>query len=97
MALVVLVALIWLVHALARVPSMRTQARWLGALAALQLVSGLSNVVLDWPLVAAVGHTGGAAGLVVGCSPAEPPAPGKTPQTPASPTDIPGEAELGPL
>ena len=28
----------------------------------------------------------GAAGLVVGCSPAEPPAPGKTPQTPASPT-----------
>lgn len=65
MALVVLVALIWLVHALARVPSMRTQARWLGALAALQLVSGLSNVVLDWPLVAAVGHTGGAAGLVV--------------------------------
>ena len=45
-------------------------SRWqtaalLGALAALQLVSGLSNVVLDWPLLAAVGHTGGAAGLVV--------------------------------
>ena len=39
-----------------------------GALAGLalwQFATGLSNVVLDWPLVAAVSHTGGAAGLVV--------------------------------
>ena len=42
-----------------------TQARWIGGLALLQLVTGLSNVVLDWPLVAAVLHTGGAAALVV--------------------------------
>ncbi|MDY0105485.1 MAG: COX15/CtaA family protein [Giesbergeria sp.] len=41
------------------------QARWLLALAALQLATGLSNVILDWPLVAAVLHTGGAAALVV--------------------------------
>ncbi len=41
------------------------QARWLLGLAALQLLTGLSNVVLDWPLVAAVLHTGGAAALVV--------------------------------
>ncbi|MBY0408805.1 MAG: COX15/CtaA family protein, partial [Burkholderiaceae bacterium] len=41
------------------------QARWLAGLAALQLVTGLSNVVLGWPLVAAVLHTGGAAALVV--------------------------------
>jgi cytochrome c oxidase assembly protein subunit 15 len=34
-------------------------------LAALQLLTGLSNVVLNWPLVAAVAHTGGAAALVV--------------------------------
>ena len=34
------------------------------ALAALQLATGLSNVVLDWPLVAAVLHTGGASALV---------------------------------
>ncbi len=40
------------------------QRRWLAALAALQLVTGLSNVVLDWPLVAAVLHTGGAAALM---------------------------------
>jgi len=31
----------------------------------LQLVTGLSNVVLDWPLVAAVLHTGGASALVL--------------------------------
>jgi cytochrome c oxidase assembly protein subunit 15 len=37
----------------------------LGALAGWQLASGLSNVVLGWPLAAAVAHTGGAAGLAV--------------------------------
>jgi heme a synthase len=41
------------------------QGRWLAALAVLQLVTGLSNVVLDWPLLAAVLHTGGAAAMVV--------------------------------
>lgn len=42
--------------------------RWAAALAAVivwQLASGLSNVLLDWPLLAAVAHTGGAAALVV--------------------------------
>lgn len=41
------------------------QARAMAALAAWQLLSGLSNVVLGWPLVAALAHTGGAAALVV--------------------------------
>ncbi|MEY2801390.1 MAG: hypothetical protein RL513_975 [Pseudomonadota bacterium] len=40
-------------------------AGWVFALAAWQFLTGLSNVVLGWPLVAAVSHTGGAAGLVV--------------------------------
>src|SRR5690606_29790342 len=40
-------------------------ARWIAALALWQFATGLSNVVLDWPLVAAVSHTGGAAALVV--------------------------------
>ncbi len=40
-------------------------ALWVFALAAWQFLTGLSNVVLGWPLVAAVSHTGGAAGLVV--------------------------------
>jgi cytochrome c oxidase assembly protein subunit 15 len=39
-------------------------AAWLWGLGAWQLLTGLSNVVLEWPLVAAVAHTGGAALLV---------------------------------
>src|SRR5205823_12693067 len=39
-------------------------ARLVGVLALWQLASGLSNVVLGWPLVAALAHTGGAAALV---------------------------------
>lgn len=34
-------------------------------LSLLQLITGMSNIILDWPLVAALLHTGGAAGLVV--------------------------------
>ena len=34
-------------------------------LLAAQLASGLSNVVLDWPLAAALAHSGGAAGLLL--------------------------------
>jgi len=46
---------------------MRTQCRWAAALAAValwQLASGLGNVLLGWPLAAAVAHTGGAALLI---------------------------------
>ena len=50
---------------LVHTPGLRTQGRWLGWLALLQLATGLSNVVLGWPLVAAVLHTGGAAALTV--------------------------------
>ena len=45
---------------------LRAQGRAIGLLALLQLVTGLSNVVLGWPLLAAVMHTGGAAALVMG-------------------------------
>lgn len=48
-----------------RLPAFRQDARWLGGLILLQAVTGISNVVLGWPLVAAVAHTGGAAALVV--------------------------------
>ncbi|MGM9483804.1 COX15/CtaA family protein [Roseateles sp. NT4] len=39
-------------------------SRWLLAAAGWQLASGLSNVVLDWPIVAALAHTAGAAMLL---------------------------------
>jgi heme a synthase len=61
----VLAALAVLAWRLRRARVLTAQARWLAVLALWQLVTGLSNVVLDWPLVAAVAHTGGAAGLVV--------------------------------
>lgn len=42
-------------------------AAWIAGLLLWQLITGLSNVVLGWPLIAAVSHTGGAAGLVLVC------------------------------
>jgi heme a synthase len=44
--------------------ALRPQALWIAVLLVWQLASGLSNVVLGWPLVAALAHTGGAAALV---------------------------------
>ncbi|AEG94480.1 COX15/CtaA family protein [Ramlibacter tataouinensis] len=61
LVLAVLALLAWRLHG----AGLRHQARWMAGLAALQLATGLSNVVLGWPLLAAVGHTGGAAALVV--------------------------------
>lgn len=46
-------------------PALRRLGIGLVAVALWQLATGLSNVVLDWPLLAAVGHTGGAAVLVL--------------------------------
>lgn len=45
--------------------SWRRPARLLAALTALQLLTGLSNVVFDWPLAAALLHTAGAAALAL--------------------------------
>jgi cytochrome c oxidase assembly protein subunit 15 len=64
-AYVVLALLALLAWRMKSVEAWRRPARWLAVLTVLQLVTGLSNVVLDWPLVAAVLHTGGAAALVV--------------------------------
>lgn len=64
-AYVVFAALLWLASRLRHLPGMRSHALWIGALALWQFATGLSNVVLGWPLVAAVAHTGGAAALVV--------------------------------
>ena len=56
--------LAWRLHAAAQ-PALRRWAFLIGAVAVWQLATGLSNVVLGWPLIAAVAHTGGAAALVV--------------------------------
>ena len=62
--LTALVWLAWLLHARGE----RATRRWALALVGValwQLASGLSNVVLGWPLLSALAHTGGAALLVV--------------------------------
>ena len=64
MAVVVLVALGALAWRMKRTPAWRTPGRWLNGLLLLQLITGLSNVVLGWPLLAAVLHTGGAAAML---------------------------------
>ena len=61
----VFAAMALLVVKLLKVDAMRTPAKWLAGLALLQAATGLGNVLLGWPLAAAVLHTGGAAGLVI--------------------------------
>lgn len=60
----VIAAVVAVALAMRRQPALAGQGRWLLGLIGLQFLTGLSNVVLDWPLVAAVLHTGGAAALV---------------------------------
>ena len=66
-AYVVLAALAgfaWALHATGDV-ALRPWARGVAAIALWQLATGLSNVLLGWPLLGAVGHTAGAAAGVV--------------------------------
>jgi heme a synthase len=64
-AYVVFAALLVLAWQLKPVPALRSHARWIVGLALWQFATGLSNVVLGWPLIAAVSHTGGAAAMVI--------------------------------
>lgn len=67
-ALLVVVVLGWLAwHSIAR-PATRRAGAWLACLLVLQVLTGIANVMLQWPLLLAVMHNGGAAamtGLVV--------------------------------
>jgi len=65
MAYAVLALLAWAAWRLRGTGGLVRQGQWLLGLLALQLITGLSNVVLDWPLLSAVLHTGGASALVV--------------------------------
>ena len=55
--------LVWQLRAQGQADT-RRWAHIITVVAAWQLISGLSNVVLGWPLLAAVAHTGGAAALI---------------------------------
>jgi cytochrome c oxidase assembly protein subunit 15 len=60
--LALLVALAWQLN---RHGAWRNHSRVLAALVGLQFASGLGNVVLGWPLLAALLHTAGAAAMVL--------------------------------
>jgi cytochrome c oxidase assembly protein subunit 15 len=65
-ALAFVAAMGWLVARLwKRGDTARRRAVIIGGLVGVQLLTGLSNVVLGWPLVAALAHTAGAAALVI--------------------------------
>lgn len=69
-AIVALATIFYLAYQLFRASanhSNKTLRFWslcLVALGLVQLITGMSNIILDWPLVAAVIHTGGAAALI---------------------------------
>ena len=64
-AYLVVLALALLALRLHRHPALHAQRNWLLGLVVWQFATGVTNVVMDWPLAAAVAHTGGAAALVV--------------------------------
>lgn len=63
-ALVVLVVLVNLVRRLWQ-SGLHKPATWLAVLTGAQLLTGISNVILGWPMLAALLHTGGAGALVM--------------------------------
>lgn len=65
MAAVVLTVLLLLSWRMSREEGLRLQARALAGLAVLQVLTGISNVVFGWPMLAALAHTAGAAALVL--------------------------------
>ncbi|MCF8207866.1 MAG: COX15/CtaA family protein [Rhodoferax sp.] len=65
LALVTLLALAALAWHLSTYSTLTRAARLLGSLLVLQALTGISNAVLEWPLLAAVLHTGGAGAMVM--------------------------------
>ena len=62
-AVVAVLALAWQAWRLRHIAALATPVRCLLGLVILQVATGLSNVVLGWPLLAAVLHTGGAGAM----------------------------------
>jgi cytochrome c oxidase assembly protein subunit 15 len=63
-AMVAFAVMAWAYWRLKGVTRLQNPRRYLGFLLLAQLATGLSNVLLDWPLASAVLHTAGAGALV---------------------------------
>jgi heme a synthase len=64
-AYVVFIALGYAAWKLSKVVGLKRYANWLIGLALWQFFTGVTNAVMGWPLLAALAHTAGAAGLVM--------------------------------
>jgi len=64
-AFVVVPYIVWLAWKLRRYAALRAPATGLLAVIVIQFVTGLSNIVLQWPLAIAVAHNGGSAVLLL--------------------------------
>lgn len=64
-AVVVIAYLLWLAAMLRRYESLRRPANGVLLVVVIQFLTGLSNIVLQWPLPIAVAHNGGAAILLL--------------------------------
>lgn len=64
-AFVVIAFVVWLASKAMKDAGLRSTGRWLLIIIALQLLTGLSTIYLNWPLVIAVMHNGGAALLLL--------------------------------
>ena len=64
-AFVVFFYTVWLAHRALRIDGLRKTGRWLLIAITLQLCTGIATVYLNWPLLLAVLHNGGAALLVL--------------------------------
>jgi cytochrome c oxidase assembly protein subunit 15 len=64
-AVVVVLYLLWLALRLRRFESLRKPANGVLLMIVVQFLTGMSNVVLQWPLAVAVAHNGGAAILLL--------------------------------
>lgn len=67
-AFVVALYLVWLACRLQRYDGLRGPSRLLAGVLLLQLLTGLTTIFLQWPLLLAVLHNGGAAVLVIVCT-----------------------------
>ena len=64
-AYVLFIALGYAAWSLSKVVGLKRYANWLIGLALWQFFTGVTNAVMGWPLLAALAHTAGAAGLVM--------------------------------
>jgi len=63
-AIIAAAVVAWFAWRACRHPSTRSAGLWLACLLVVQLLTGMSNIVFQWPLLLAVTHNAGAAAMI---------------------------------